>query len=419
MFENLNYDPNNQLIHYKVNGKIFYSDFAALEYLTNTINRNQKNNQILNSNDNIQKYLSKKGVLEFCIRGQEMNSDWTQEPPHSIQYYRQKMCKAISSTYDDVILAYTGGTDTETILDTFKFLGTTNLSILNFANDFIHQQSKARQFLRDHTVHHFDKKHGADAKKLNWNVKMFQAWTPTDEKQFEDLITDYKIGHWLGDYKNVNGWWQNSGKTTLSMDRKGKKTCMVYGYEKPNIILKDGWWTYSTTNDTYDLPWSALDPNTSIIYFWINDLVPELIQKLAHLKAKELDKIICENNIEVTNKDIFDIGNTNSTNPYYVRLMNAMGFQALSGFLQGCETKKGGNWNTADAKEQKAMGHKTTKRKQHMVDNFFDEVVSKKLHPVFVDKEEKIIKRIWGKTIKVMKASEKAIALWKNTNISI
>ena len=54
-----------------------------------------------------------------------------------------------------------------------------------------------------------------------------------------------------------------------------------------------------------------------------------------------------------------------------------------------------------------------------MVDNFFDEVVSKKLHPVFVDKEEKIIKRIWGKTIKVMKASEKAIALWKNTNISI
>ena len=418
MFENLNDDPNNQLIHYKVNGKIFYSDFAALEYLTNTIRRNQKNNQITDSN-NIQKYLSEKGVLEFGFKQQKTNPDWTQEPPHSVQYYREKMCKAISSTYNDVILAYTGGTDTETILDTFKFLGTTNLSIINFANDFIHQQSKARQFLRDHTVHHFDKKHGADAKKLNWNVKMFQAWTPTDEKQFEDLITDYKVGHWLGDYKNVNSWWQNSGRKTLARDNKVKKSCMVYGYEKPTIMLQDGWWTYTLHNATWDLPWSALDPNTSIVYFWINDLVPELIQKLAHLKAKELDKIVCENNIEVTNKDIFNIGNTDRANPYYNRLMNAMGFHALSGFLQGYETKKGGNWNTADAKEQKAMGHTTTKRKQHIADKFFDEVVSKKLHPVFIDKERKIIKPIWTKTIKVMKASDKAIALWKNTNFSI
>ena len=418
MFENLNDDPNNQLIHYKVNGKIFYSDFAALEYLTNTIRRNQKNNQITDSN-NIQKYLSEKGVLEFGFKQQIMHTDWTQEPPHSVQYYREKMCKAISSTYNDVILAYTGGTDTETILDTFKSLGTTNLSIVNFANDFVHQQSKARQFLKDHTVRNFEKKHGADAKKLNWDVKMFQAWTPTDEKQFEDLITDYKIGHWLGDYKNVNSWWQNSGRKTLARDNKVKKSCMVYGYEKPTMILQDGWWTYTLHNATWDLPWSALDPNTSIVYFWINDLVPELIQKLAHLKAKELDKIVCENNIEVTNKDIFNIGNTDHANPYYHRLMNAMGFHALSGFLQGYETKKGGNWNTADAKEQKVTTHKTTKRKQHMADKFFDEVVSKKLHPVFIDKERKIIKPIWTKTIKVMKASDKAIALWKNTNFSI
>lgn len=414
MFENLNHDPNNQLIHYKVNGKIFYSDFAALEYLTKTFKSNQKNNQIVDSKNNIQKYLSEKGVLEFCIRQQTINLDWTQEPPHSVEYYRQKMCKAISNTYDDVILAYTGGTDTETILDTFKLLGTTNLSILNFANDFRHQQSKSRQFLRDHTVHHFDKKHGTDAKKLNWNVRMFEAWTPTDEKQFEELITDYKIGHWSGDYKNVNSWWQNSGKRTLSRNRKGKKTCMVYGYEKPNIILKDGWWTYSTNNDTYDLPYSALDPNTSIIYFWINDLVPELIQKLTHLKAKELDKIICENNVKITDKDIREIGTTNGVNPYYGRLMDAMGFRALSGFLNTYDTKPGGTWATSDAREQATLEHDVTKRKQHLVDNFFNEVVTKKIDPVFIDKKQKLIKPIWSKSIKVMKASDKAINLWKS-----
>ena len=158
-----------------------------------------------------------------------MNADWTTEPPHSIHHYRQRMCEEIAKNYDDVILAYTGGTDTETILNTFKLNGTRNLSIMNFANDFVHQQSKSRQFLRDHTNHHFERKHGADARKLNWEVNMFQAWTPTNEKEFESKLADYKVGSYQSDYKNVNGWWQNSGKTTLTRNRKGRKTCMVYG----------------------------------------------------------------------------------------------------------------------------------------------------------------------------------------------
>jgi len=91
-----------------------------------------------------------------------------------------------------------------------------------------------------------------------------------------------------------------------------------------------------------------------------------------------------------------------------------MGFQALSTFLNTFETKTGGNWATADAREQATIGHDMTKRKQHLVDNFFDEVVTKKLHPIFVDKERKIIKPIWGKAIKIMKASEKVKALWKH-----
>ena len=42
MFENINNDPNNQLLYYKVGDKIFHSDLDALEHLSNTINRNQK-----------------------------------------------------------------------------------------------------------------------------------------------------------------------------------------------------------------------------------------------------------------------------------------------------------------------------------------------------------------------------------------
>ena len=177
---------------------------------------------------------------------------------------------------------------------------------------------------------------------------------------------------------------------------------------------QDGWWVLETTNRPYDQPWSAIDPNTQVIYFWISDMVPELIQKLAHLKAKELDNIVCENNVTVTKDDIQSIGNTDGANPYYGRLMKAMGFQALSTFLNTFETKTGGSWATTDAIEQATIGHDMTKRKQHLVDNFFDEVVTKKLHPIFIDKERKIIKPIWGKTLKVMKASEKVKALWKH-----
>ena len=396
--------------YYKVLDKIFYSDLRALEYISSKL-KNDKT-QINRPNTALEldfpQYLANKGALEFNLNLKVMHEDWSTEPPHDIEYYREQTCRALESKYDKIVLGYSGGTDSETILEAFKKIGTRNLHVLNGMNAESHVFSSTRTALNDDLAKRFQKKHRSDTDNLGWQVDIGKVWNTTNEKQYEQIITDYKIGHWSGDYKNVNGWHQNSGKVVLTKT-KTSNTAFVLGQEKPEVIIENDWWVYKLQHQVWDLPLAAMDPNSEVVYFWVNDFEPNLIKKLAHLKAKEMDKIFCELKTKPTANNCFSLCSTFMATKYYDRVTKAMGFKAISPLLQGSSTKMGGEWYKQDAKvqlESQKKHSQQTLNKKKIANDYFDQEIVKKVDSRFLNKTTRNFIPIWGRSIKIRPVSD-------------
>lgn len=395
---------------YKVLDKIFYSDLRALEYLSSKLKNDKQTVNKPNTDLAIDfpHYLASKGALEFNLNLNVMNEDWTNEPPHDIEYYREQTCRALENKYDKIVLGYSGGTDSETILETFKKIGTRHIHLLNGMNDESHVYSKTRLSLKDDLARLVQKKHRSDIDNLGWQVDIGKVWNTTTEKQYEDMLTDYKIGHWSGDYKNVNGWHQNGGKVVLTKT-KTSNTAFVLGQEKPEVMIENGWWVYKLRHAVWDLPLAAMDPNSEVVYFWVNDFEPNLIKKLAHLKAKEMDRIFCELKIKPTPNDCLQLCSTMHASKYYDRVQKAMGFKAISPLLQGSSTKPGGEWFNHDAKiqlESQKQYSQQTLNKKKISNDYFDQEIVKKVDGRFLDKTNRDFIHIWGRSIKIRPVSE-------------
>tara|TARA_B100000780_G_C21124727_1_gene456009 strand:+ start:366 stop:1625 length:1260 start_codon:yes stop_codon:yes gene_type:complete len=412
-FESFNHNKKNMFAYYKVGNKKFYSDVKALEELSKLTTKIEKNDQhdlkLTLLIDDLALYMAKKGALEFCIDQKMMNDDWTVEPPETIEYYRQQMCAYIEKNYDEITIGYSGGTDSNTVVECFKRRKTPNIKLLNVVNNSVQQLSKTRQYLNDHTKKVTYAKHGRAASELGWEFDLFQGWTPTSKETYEKEVVDYEYGAWDSDWKNTNGWYQNSGELTLTRS-KTSKACFIMGYEKPEILIEDGWYVYKLHNYEWDLPINCTDPNVDLIYFYVNDGSPDLIKKLSHAKAKEIDNILWENNLPPTTESMEMFKIQHST-PYYDRLMRAMGFEAASPFLQGIGTKIQGEWYQEDKKciEENNAKDKQTVQKQKIANDYFDNVITKKVHHKFLDLKNRNIKGIWGKPIRVRPVSQRLL----------
>ena len=75
-----------------------------------------------------------------------LGDDWSTEPEQELEYYRQQMCAYIENTYHNITVAYSGGTDSETIIDAFKRRGTRQLTLLHLTNS-VSAETEARQRL--------------------------------------------------------------------------------------------------------------------------------------------------------------------------------------------------------------------------------------------------------------------------------
>ena len=368
-------EPYKNLFYYTVGDKRFQSDLQAYKYFSKNLNNE----------------------IRFNIGLKLMEMDWTKEPTESIEHYRQLLCARLEDMYSNIMLGYSGGTDSETILECFFRRGTKNLTMLNIVNT-LQQHTETRQWLRDHTNQAVQQKWGQVARQRNWNFRMWEAWQPTSHESFEKDLTDYKSGSWTVEYRYLNAWSQNSGQKTLTRN-KGKKTCLVMGKEKPELVIEDGWWCYKTLNLAWERPFDCVDPSTDLVMFWTNDIVPELCIKLAHAKAIEMEKVFIENNIKPTTNN--SIKQSIVMSPNYTRLNAAMGMKALTPFLDGNAQKTFGWFKKKEFEEQIATGEKDPVNKKIIADRVFDEVLTKQIDNRFLDFNNKNLHGIWGKPIKV------------------
>ncbi len=376
---------SKDLLYYQVGEKKFHSDLHAFQYFSKNLNQ----------------------PLSFNINYNFFNDDWTQEPKQSVAHYRSEMCEQIAQRYDKIIVAYSGGTDSETIIEEFKKKNIKNIELLFVTND-INSTVASRKWLEEHMEIIIKQKHKDAIENLGWTFRIGEKWKLQDNKTFERTMTDYEEGCWQVDYRYLTAWHQNSNEQILTRIKK-QRTCIVFGKEKPEVVIKDGWWCFQLLNCDWEQPFDCVDPNTDLVFFYTSDYCPDLLKKLSHIKANEMEKIFLEHKIEPTESNSRIISGQSS--PYRERLLHAMGYRAMSKFLNTDATRPLGGWQKEiEVQQQLKTDPKFYQNRQLLKNDFFDSVVANTVDNRFLDLNERKIHGIWGNPIKLKPVSQD---LWK------
>lgn len=271
---------NNDLGYYKVDGKIYFSKNLAFSECQ------MKNKKI-----------------EFFFNDDVFSRyDWTKEPEPGVslnEFYRRR-AQQIRDNYDYVILQYSGGPDSQNILNVFLNNKIKLDEIVNF-------NSYESTNVLEGTTHNADyfynvkpfleerlKENGSFSKitiidEIEMTKKVLANYTSRD--YFELLFSagsspSYWIqkGNWI---KNVKHIWDK----IIS----GQRVCVMLGADKTSIRLTNG--KYSTTfSDIHCcdiLDWVMNDNDLMgkniTEYFYHTPNFPEIMIKQAHLLKKKVE----------------------------------------------------------------------------------------------------------------------------------
>lgn len=210
------------------------------------------------------------GKIHYYFMDEVWNAqDWTTKPKQTVQELMSVRCKQLRSQYKNIRVAYSGGYDSQGIVDAFAGAGIPVDSMLirikNYKvtpeNKIAVSQAQALQKtiwpnLKIETIeleaedfYKFYSQHRDD-----WIVQAAGGYEPWF----------YKVN--LSFLENYNDSFRRARDLAVAQN-----TCDVYGVEKPRLWIENGAW-YSTMIDK-TLNWVA---NTSIESFYISRQLPEL-----------------------------------------------------------------------------------------------------------------------------------------------
>ena len=367
------------LVSFHVGDKNFTSDVSALQYFTKNLTQDLR--------------------MDFNF---SLGDDWSTEPEQELEYYRQQMCAYIENTYHNITVAYSGGTDSETIIDAFKRRGTRQLTLLHLTNS-VSAETEARQRLEQEMKERIQYKHADAIKNLGWKFRIGTRWEVGSSDQTERSITDGKFTAWNPDVDFLNQWFEDKPTSGIVPRYDQKRAgCVVYGKEKPEIGIENGWWVARYMSSMFETPFSFSD-EVDDVYFFIDGACTDLPKKISWLKARAMEKIFLRDNILPTEKNANDASLFSS--PYYREINRATGFQALSDFLNTDASKIWGWWRQKLEANIKTV-HKETNNKSILIGKYFDEVLVKTIDNRFLDLKHRMVDGIRSKSYKLFPVSD-------------
>jgi len=250
-----------------------------------------------------QRYESK---IQACIAGTKLGEhptwyfrddvwnrqDWTAEPATDIlELYRQR-ARQIREQYDYVIINYSGGSDSQTIVDAFLQAGC-------FIDEIQTVWQKANPVVLDPTVTrasnieaewHFTARHG---------INRILEQSPRTKITYLDVSDDVvnvldksQDESWVEDIaekttpRHVCTWSQTWFDDQLKVLDRGQRTAVLFGVDKPRICIKDNkfhvYFVDSVINQ-FRVSTSAEYDNIDYVYFYWTAQMPEIVIKQAHL----------------------------------------------------------------------------------------------------------------------------------------
>lgn len=213
---------------------------------------------------------------------------WKPEPIESLSYYKKKRAQQIRDKYKRVALAYSGGTDSHTILRAFV---ENNIQLDEIIiNRTTHNQYRIWEF-ENITLPTLEKY-------LNkWKYKVKVNQTPSSMMQnVNDLLGSYKDDKYNGFFRQVVRTnfnpiidYFNHKHNDFDLAKFNSNDCIVWGFEKPSLQIHNKMWCWQI----HDKLWGNSDAHNEHCTsecFYISDDFPELTIKLSWILAKFLDK---------------------------------------------------------------------------------------------------------------------------------
>lgn len=267
----------NKLGCYRVGDAVFYSKLQAIEAMQRTGTH-----------------------LHWDFNEAVYNSyDWTKEPETNILELYRRRAQQLRDQYDYIILNYSGGADSQTVLEAFvdndikldEVVSHVNYQATGDASNFLNSEAfrvaipQIKQVqercpdlqhrildMTDLTVDYFS---GSEPR-FDWIYEMNMFFTPNCVAR-ESLVM--KIPEWRD-----------------RVDR-GQRVCMLWGHDKPRILHINGKFVFRFI-DLIDSAatvksLSGQQPYTDELFFWSPDL-PEIVIKQAHMIRRYLQGNVAE-----------------------------------------------------------------------------------------------------------------------------
>lgn len=227
-----------------------------------------------------------RSTYDFC--------KWDEEPASSLDDLYRKRAEQLREKYDHIVLLYSGGADSDNILNTFinnnikleevaslvNYEGTgdklnwLNAEIFHVAGPKI-EAARAKQPELVHTI--------VDT------VPIIQEMFRNAEAKFDWI---YDVNKFTSPYNASRRYMKMSQPHWADLINAGKRVCFLHGLDKPQVIgIKDSY--YFRFNDIIDIavppsiqrlnrPWEFDE-----LFYWTPDM-PELVIKMAHVIKKFL-----------------------------------------------------------------------------------------------------------------------------------
>lgn len=228
--------------------------------------------------------------------------DWTVEPPGTVRDYYKIRAKQIREKYDYIILNLSGGSDSTTILYSFIQEGL-------FVDEVVvchatgAQKSDANN-LNFHSSNEFSEFEFAAKPLLKWLQKVSPKTKITIRDFSKDVIAsnglwDENFIYWTGDYITPGCIVRYSSATNLEHLRhfdKGKRTVILFGVDKPRVVLKNENLYVLFVDRPVHIAAPALVnngySNLSVELFYWSPELPQLVIKQAH-EIKKWFELTC------------------------------------------------------------------------------------------------------------------------------
>ena len=265
----INFDPNKKLGYYLVGKDIYYNKIQAL------IDASKKNLAV--------KWFFNEDVF--------VKYPWHIEPTEDLRELYRRRAQQLRDTYDYIRLELSGGSDSATVAYSF-LLNDIHLDEVVFRYPKAGEKGIAGDPSSTRCENTLSEWEFAAKPLLNWIATNYPKTKITIHDYSEDMIaeSDTKDESWIFRTRHylqpghIHKFDDSNLKEHLNTVDKTNKMCLLYGVDKPKVVIKDNKFFLYFIDGLASYTNEIAAINTGVVnefFFWSPDC-PELIAKQAH-----------------------------------------------------------------------------------------------------------------------------------------